>query len=521
MWRLALIIPLTLLNACSGCSDSILTGRPDAEADSASEPDVEVPTEPAIDPLPEPVVDITELDSVEEATDAGFEPLPDCTVDEDAVIDTSHWVLTIGSEEYEHTKHVAVGHHGRIFVSVSQFSGHPGRFLLVEIDGTGAVLEQTIWEDVISSSTDAEGQVPHSALPLLDHGLLLAGTTQEGAIGGLDIWLAKLDACGTLLWQKALGGPGHDASSAVIETRDGGILVAAMTESWARSFDFDLWLVKLDSGANIVWQECMGGFSSEYFYSPTNLVEAPDGTIYMATFTRSISDAHVTWLVSLDATGRILWQKSLGSGDIDDQRTATSLAYVDDHLILGGTAGATSESCGGAWLVKMRPSGSIVWEKSYGSGFCTSAYGILPRADGGFIVSGRTRHDPAEEYLYELWLASLDPDGGIDWQREVGGEHNDGSGVAAMHEDGIVIVGRHSTSHTSSTLTDVLVARMSLDGAFSGTCAWVRDGTTTSIDLTTVTTITDFEARITDGVIVDAHSTFTDVDLPVTVRCSE
>jgi hypothetical protein len=519
MWRLALIAPLLMLEACSGCSDAVLAGMPDAALDVAVEPDMEVVAEPHIDPRPEPVIDVVELDPVEEATDPGLEPLPDCVVDEDAVVDASRWVITIGSEQYEHTKHVAVGHDGRIFVSTSQFSGYPGRFLLLEVDGMGDVLAQTAWEGVITYSPYADGQVPHSVVPLADRGLLLAGTTQEGAIGGLDVWLAKLDACGTLLWQKALGGPGHDASSAVIETRDGGLLVAAMTESWARAFDFDLWLVKLDSSAEIVWQECMGGVTSEYFYSPTVITEAPGGTIYAAAFTHSLDDAHVTWLVSLDAAGRILWQRSLGTGHFDDQRTVTGLAWVDHHLILVGTAGATSESCGSAWIVKMTPSGSIVWEKTYGTLFCTSAYGVLPRGDGGFIVSGRTRHDPAEEFLYELWLASMDPDGGIDWQREIGAEHHEGVGVAALHTDGIVIVGRHSMSETSPTLTDVLVARMGLDGTFPSACSWIRDATTTGGSITTLSTLTEEEARITDGVIVDAHCTFTDVDLPVTRRC--
>ncbi len=517
MWRLVLIALFTLLHACSGCSESTLAGWPDASVDSAFEPDLEIPIEPAIDPRPEPVIDIVELDPIEEPTDPGHDPVPECTID-DAVMDVSQWVITVGSEEYEHTKHVAVGRGGRIFVAASKFSGHPGKFLLLEIDGTGSVLEQTVWEDVISYSTHAEGQVPHSVVPLADRGLLLAGTT-EGAIGGLDVWLARLDACCSVLWQKALGGPGHEASSAVIETRDGGLLVASMSESWGLAFDFDLWLVKLDSGGEIVWQECLGGLLSEYLYSPTALVEAPDGTIYAATFTHSTSEAHVTWLVSLDATGRILWQQSLGSGRLDDQRTVTSLAYVGGHLILAGTAGATDESCGSAWVVKMTPSGSIVWEKAYGSGFCTSAYGVLPRGDGGYYVSGRTRHDPSVDYLYELWLASLDADGGIAWQREVGSTHHDGSGVAAVHEDGIVIVGRHSASETSPTLTDVLVARMGLDGSFPGACAWIRDATTTSSTITTAATLTEEAARTTDGRIVGVHSPFTDVDLPVTRQC--
>jgi len=520
--RLALIVPILLLDACSGCGDSSLSGR--ADADTATEPAIDVTTEPrvdpVIDPLPEPTIDVPEMDPVEDPSDAGIDLVGDCTMYEDATIDTSHWMLMLGSEEYEYVSHVGVGHDGRIIVSMKQIASAPGRSLLIEIDGTGHVLAQTAWEGVIASSPDAGGQLTQSVLPLSDCGLLLAGTIQD-AIGGLDVWLAKLDPSGTLLWQKALGGPGHDTGPSIIETRDGGIVVAAATESWARSYDFDLWMVKLDSDANIVWQECMGGFWDEDMTGPGNLVEAPDGTIFVTVNTRSFSDTNDAWLVSLDARGHILWQKSLSTGDIDDNRSIHALAYIESHLILAGSEGGYGGSSDGAWIVKMRPAGSIVWEKSIGSGFSTSAYGVLPRGGGGYLIAGRTYHERVEDNLHQLWLASLDRDGGIDWQKELGNEYHDMETRAVVHEDGIVIVGNHATSHIGPSQTDVIVARLGLDGSFSGTCAWISDGTLSGSGVTTPLTVTDVEARITDGVIVDAHSTFTDVDLPFTTVCPE
>ena len=104
MCRLALVAPLVLLDACSGCGDSNLSGRADAEADTSPEPDVEIAEEPATDPVPDPVVDVTEPDPDEEVADAGIDLVGDCTMYEDAVIDTSHWLLTIGSGESFATK---------------------------------------------------------------------------------------------------------------------------------------------------------------------------------------------------------------------------------------------------------------------------------------------------------------------------------------------------------------------------------------------------------------------------------
>jgi hypothetical protein len=522
--RLALIVPLVILDACSGCGESNLSGRADAEADTSTEPDVEITEEPATDPLPEPVVDVTEIiemDPVEEATDPGLELVGDCTTYEDAVFDTSHWVLTVGGSENEIPKDVITGHDGHIYVSATRFGGSPGQYLLLEIDAEGHVLGQTIWEDVIGNHAETSGQFHHSVTPLHDCGLLIASTTDEGAIGGLDVWLAKLDPGGTLLWQKALGGPGHDVNPSVVETRDGGILVAAMTESWARSYDTDLWLVKLDPAARIIWQECLGGFWDEYTFGSHKVVEAPDGTIFVTVNTRSFSGANDAWVVSLDPGGGILWQKSLGHGDIDDQLSAAALAFVDGYLYLAGSDAMTGATVDAAWIVKMRPAGSIVWSRSFGTDHSTQASSVIPRGDGGIIVSGTTRDESFEGIGYNAWVASLDPDGTIAWQKLIGEYQSVRSCFIARNLDGLVVTGEKDTSTSGPSPNDVMVSRFGLDGTFSGTCSWFRDADRVGPEMTTPMTITDIEPRVTDGVIVDAHSTFIDPDLTVTLRCPE
>ncbi len=66
-----------------------------------------------------------------------------------------------------------------------------------------------------------------------------------------DVWVVKLDADGTLSWQKNLGGSGADQAECIIQTSDGGYAVAGHTQSSdgdvvGQHGNWDIWVVKLD-----------------------------------------------------------------------------------------------------------------------------------------------------------------------------------------------------------------------------------------------------------------------------------
>jgi len=73
-----------------------------------------------------------------------------------------------------------------------------------------------------------------------------------------------------IIWQKTLGGSGIDAARGIITTPDGGYIVVGVTYSddgdvkgWHEGYDdnnrpcSDAWIIKLDSGGNIVWKKLL------------------------------------------------------------------------------------------------------------------------------------------------------------------------------------------------------------------------------------------------------------------------
>lgn len=56
---------------------------------------------------------------------------------------------------------------------------------------------------------------------------------KEDSQGGLDYWIVKLDNEGQIEWQKTIGGQYHDELRSIIQTADGGYMLAGSSNSTA------------------------------------------------------------------------------------------------------------------------------------------------------------------------------------------------------------------------------------------------------------------------------------------------
>ncbi|MBW2263673.1 MAG: hypothetical protein JRG91_17050, partial [Deltaproteobacteria bacterium] len=217
----------------------------------------------------------------------------------------------------------------------------------------------------------ATGDAP-CVTALDDGGILFADITHDPEFVDFDIWLVRLAGDGDVVWQRRLGGPAGERPIGILETRDGGILVAAVTESFS-SFT-DLWLVKLDSEANILWQFAVGGDHYEVSVSGTSLVEDDGHLYYAVTSTMSFrAGGYDVWVVCLDEDGTVQWQSVLGS-DTDEYIHGV---LGDWGITMAGLTGAFStEGYQSSWVLRMTPHGSVTWQNGFSAGMSDLATGI-------------------------------------------------------------------------------------------------------------------------------------------------
>ena len=75
---------------------------------------------------------------------------------------------------------------------------------------------------------------------------ITAGYTASFGAGGLDFWLVKTYANGSMEWSKTYGGAGGESACSSVQTSDGGYIIAGYTTSFGAGAR-DFWLVKVSS----------------------------------------------------------------------------------------------------------------------------------------------------------------------------------------------------------------------------------------------------------------------------------
>ncbi len=169
-----------------------------------------------------------------------------------------------------------------------------------------------------------------------------------------DASLIKIDSLGEIEWQQCYGGSDYDALIHIKQTTEGGYVFMATTRSTDGDVSgfhgpggdgnkSDLWIVKLNAQGIIEWQRCLGGYENE---QPGFLAQHPDGGYLVGgnsnstdgdiNCNESLPGTYTGWLVKLDASGEIAWQRCLGS-QVNNSLTAIHILGQEHYLIGGGT----------------------------------------------------------------------------------------------------------------------------------------------------------------------------------------
>lgn len=287
-------------------------------------------------------------------------------------------------------------------------------------------------------------------------------------------------------WQKTLGGSNSELAKGSITTSDGGYIVVGLTRSndgdvsgFHGGNEDDIWVTKLNSVGQLVWQKALGGSS----YEGLPVITATTDGGYVVAATTNSNDGDVTgnhngngiWIVKLDGNGNLLWQKSHGSsgGETADAITATADGGV---VVVGQTAskdGYFISDCTGtlvAILFKLDNQGNLVWQKSLGC--APKFYAIQETPDRSLIVAGSIKRGDlsAPTGTYDIWVVKLTDQGNPIWQKAYGGDKSEyASSIRVTADGGYVLVG--STEANDPHIPDshfdqsnIVVIRLSTSG---------------------------------------------------------
>ncbi len=285
------------------------------------------------------------------------------------------------------------------------------------------------WEKTFGGSSYEYG---FSVLQTSDGGYIIAGTTYLLRAYETDVYLIKTDINGDTLWTKTYGENDIDEANSIQQTSDGGYIIAGYTSALYGLGWSDVYLIKTDPSGSIHWTKALGRDSSDVGVS----VQQTDDNGYIITgWTNSFfSDDKDVYLIKTDANGDTLWTKIYGGAE-DDKGFSVQQTSEGGFIIVGYKK---SYSDADIYLIKTDENGDAIWTKTYGSYKYDCGYSVQQTTDGGYIIAGTTESFGAGEK--DAYLIKTDENGDILWTKACGGINEEEAYSVKQTSDGGYIV---------------------------------------------------------------------------------
>ena len=194
----------------------------------------------------------------------------------------------------------------------------------------------------------------NSMLQEEDGSFIVFGFVQSKDKGREDGWIIKLNENGEMVWDKSFGGSQNDEVFSGIKTADGGYAVCGYTESKGAG-GCDAWIVKLDEDGEVVWDKAFGGIEAEVANS---IIQTGDGGYVLAGYTESKGAGREdAWVIKLDEDGEVVWDKTFGGSDEDVARCIIQTG--DGGYVLAGYTESKGAGRYDAWIVKLDEKGIL------------------------------------------------------------------------------------------------------------------------------------------------------------------
>ncbi len=308
--------------------------------------------------------------------------------------------------------------------------------------------------------------------------------------GLFDVILSKHDPAGALLWARQIGTTTPDGGAAVAVDSASNSYVTGTTFGSLGGTNLgqsDMFIAKFDVNGTLMWAIQQGTAKED---RGSVLTVDGVGNIYAAGITYGdfggINAGHGDmFLAKCDPSGSLLWVRQVGTSNGDDCKSAATDAAGNVYLCgytLGGFAGQNAGHTD-SLVIKYDSSGVLVWARQVGTALSDSANGIALDSAGNAIV-GITTAGPLGGISsggYDVSLAKFDPSGTLLWVQQVGSPGEDfGYQVAVDGADNAYVAGFSSGSFGGpiSGLEDAFLLKYDP----LGTLIWTRQFGTSSLD---------------------------------------
>lgn len=272
---------------------------------------------------------------------------------------------------------------------------------------------------------------------------------------------------------KSYGTTRWDYCFSVIGTQDNGYAMSGYSGGFLDNGNF--LVIKTDSAGSLVWayEYYQDGFSYDEFAWP--IVQATDGGYYVGGhgFVDAMSSSNDIVLLKIGSDGAVQWAKSYGNDPYNIDYSHTMVRLSDGGLVIAGHGEVSPLPTGqDAIVIKINPTGSVVWAKQYADVNQEHLYGVIQTTDGGIVAVGFTVRSGSSDF--DILVIRLDGFGNPIWIKSYGAPGvNDFGYAAAQLNDGDIVV----AAYMAGVGGGLMKIRLS-----DGTLLWTKASSSVGLD---------------------------------------
>ncbi len=341
-------------------------------------------------------------------------------------------------------------------------------------------------------TTDGHGNI---YLTGLFEGTAQFENTEITSAGESDIFLAKYNNAGDLIWVNQAGGLSSDRAYAISSKNPGEIYLTGSfqdtaffgTDTLISNEFIDMFLAKYDANGNHLWLKKAGGSSADTGFG---LSEDDNQNIYVtgyyrgaATFDNEMvsgNNSNNIFLAKYNSFGSLIWVKTAGGSGND---VGSAVVVDNNNIFLTGffsntatfeTITMTSRGGVDAFTAKYTDSGTLVWVKQAGNSDSDAGEGIDVDQFGNIYVTGsfKDSFEIESNKLFsrgdrDIFIIKYSNSGSLIWLKHIGDNLNENVfSVAIDSNDKIYITGSYQsqtmiglTNLQSNGFSDIFLAK--------------------------------------------------------------
>ena len=364
------------------------------------------------------------------------------------------WAKTLGEIEDDRLYSLIQNDDGGYIVAGSITSKDAGSTdaLVLKLDKESNI----VWDDTYGKSDNDE--TIYSIIKTIDGNYMLGGIT-ESEETGKDFWLLKIDNQGNRLWDKTYGGNDYDEARSIIQTTDGGYAAAGYTESKGAGRE-DVWIIKVNSQGNIIWDKTYGGSKIDMVSS---IIQTTDGGYIVAGSTASKGAGSLNfWILKLDEKGDLIWDRTFGGRGSEMSRSI--IQTNDGGYAVAGYTSTKGFGLSSFWILRIDEKGNLLWDKTFGESGHNDVYSFIQTNDGGYAVAGYTQ--TKNENGLNMYIVKLDSQGNKLWDKTYGGnDYDEARSIIQTTDGGYAVAGY--TESKGARVADSLILKLDRQGNLS------------------------------------------------------